>query len=55
MVCGVLRLSFNFQSLLDYGERDALTELLNRKTFDGAFLKATAEPKRIEDTLTDGR
>lgn len=45
LVSGVLRLYFNFQSLLDYGERDALTELLNRKTFDGAFLKATIEQK----------
>ena len=41
LVSGVLRLYLNFQNLLDYGERDALTELLNRKTFDGAFLKAT--------------
>ena len=40
---GVLRLYANFHCLLDYGERDALTELLNRKTFDGAFLKATLE------------
>ncbi len=32
----------NVQGLLDYGEKDALTELLNRKTFDGAFFKATA-------------
>lgn len=43
LVIGVLRLYLNFQALLDYGERDALTELLNRKTFDGAFLKATIE------------
>ena len=43
LVTGVLRLYLNFQSLLDYGERDALTELLNRKTFDDAFLKATSE------------
>ena len=41
LVSGVLRLYVNFQGLLDYGERDALTELLNRKTFDGAFMKAT--------------
>ena len=41
LVSAVLRLYQNFQGLLDYGERDALTELLNRKTFDGAFLKAT--------------
>ena len=43
LVSGVLRLYLNFQGLLDYGERDALTDLLNRKTFDGAFMKATIE------------
>ncbi len=46
---GVLRLYANFHSLLDYGERDALTELLNRKTFDGAFLKATLEQRQRVD------
>ena len=40
VVQGVLQLYTNFESLLDYGERDALTELLNRKTFVGAFFKA---------------
>lgn len=43
LVNGVLRLYGNFSDLLDYGERDSLTGLLNRKTFDGAFLKATLE------------
>jgi diguanylate cyclase (GGDEF)-like protein len=37
----VLRLFRNIGNLLDYGERDSLTELLNRKTFDSAFLRAT--------------
>jgi len=37
----VLRLYRNIGNLLDYGERDSLTELLNRKTFDSAFLRAT--------------
>jgi len=45
LVCGVLRLYLNCGNLLDYGERDSLTELLNRKTFDGAFLKATIEQR----------
>ena len=40
LVDSVLHLYENLQGLLDYGERDALTELLNRKTFDGAFLRA---------------
>ncbi|MBX9818310.1 MAG: GGDEF domain-containing protein [Burkholderiaceae bacterium] len=40
---GILLTYSNLLGLLDYGEKDALTELLNRKTFDGAFFKATAE------------
>jgi diguanylate cyclase (GGDEF)-like protein len=40
---GILLTYNNLLGLLDYGEKDALTELLNRKTFDGAFFKATAE------------
>ena len=32
----------NVVALLDYGEKDTLTELLNRKTFDVAFIKAAA-------------
>lgn len=43
LVIGILRLYRNFQALLDYGERDSLTELLNRKTFDSAFMKAAIE------------
>ena len=38
-VGSILRIYRNFQGLLDYSERDALTGLLNRKTFDDAFLK----------------
>jgi diguanylate cyclase (GGDEF)-like protein len=40
---GLMRVYSNLESLLDYGEKDALTGLLNRKTFDGAFLKAAVE------------
>lgn len=40
MVCGVLHVYCNFQNALDYGERDALTGLLNRKTFDERFYKS---------------
>ncbi len=36
-VGSILRVFGNFQSLLDYSERDTLTGLLNRKTFDDAF------------------
>ena len=42
----------NYQSLLDYSERDALTGLFNRKTFDERFARATAhdnsEPMALE-------
>ncbi len=40
LIDSVLHLFENLQGLLDYGERDTLTELLNRKTFDTAFLRA---------------
>ena len=37
----VLRVHGNYMSLLDYSERDTLTGLLNRKSFDTTFLQAT--------------
>ena len=58
LVNSVLRVFLNVGNLLDYGERDALTELLNRKTFDGAFLKATLEHTQsnaADGTTTDRR
>ncbi|MDC8770578.1 GGDEF domain-containing protein [Roseateles albus] len=57
MVSSVLRIYHNFQGLLDYSERDTLTGLLNRKTFEDSFLKAVSElPARaiLADT-DDGR
>jgi len=39
VIMGVFLVYQNYQSLLDYSERDALTGLLNRKTFDEQFLK----------------
>lgn len=36
---GILSVYRNFQNLLDYSERDSLTGLLNRKTFDEKFSK----------------
>jgi diguanylate cyclase (GGDEF)-like protein len=55
LVSAVLRLYQNFQGLLDYGERDALTELLNRKTFDGAFLKATTSHFETPEAISNDR
>ena len=37
VLMGVFRVYQNYQSLLDYSERDALTGLLNRKTFEEQF------------------
>lgn len=45
-VNSILRIYRNFHELLDYSERDTLTGLLNRKTFDEAFLK-TAHPMMV--------
>ena len=48
MVGNILRIYRNFQGLLDYSERDTLTGLLNRKTFDDAFYKlALASEVRV--------
>ncbi|WP_157270038.1 GGDEF domain-containing protein [Azohydromonas aeria] len=35
----IARLYGNFLALLDYGQRDALTGLFNRKTFDDSFMR----------------
>jgi diguanylate cyclase (GGDEF)-like protein len=45
LVSSVLRVYRNFQGLLDYSERDTLTGLLNRKTFDDCFARVGALPK----------
>ena len=44
LVLGILRILRNHLALLDYGERDTLTGLNNRKTFDGSFEKLRARP-----------
>jgi diguanylate cyclase (GGDEF)-like protein len=55
LVQGVLRIVHNFQSLLDYSERDTLTGLLNRKSFDETFLKATVFEATQEFCSADDR
>ena len=56
LVTSVLKIYRNVQGLLDYGEKDSLTELLNRKTFDGAFIAATLhETKNLELAQPDRR
>lgn len=39
VILGIFQVYQNYQSLLDYSERDALTGLLNRKTFDEQFAR----------------
>jgi diguanylate cyclase (GGDEF)-like protein len=52
----ILLLYENLQSLLDFGEKDALTELLNRKTFDSAFWRAAqAQPPLIPSDQPERR
>ena len=45
LVSNILRIYRNFQGLLDYSERDTLTGLLNRKTFDESFLRICTMPE----------
>jgi len=52
---GIVRIYSNYESLLDYGEKDALTELMNRKSFDGAFFKAAIEMATPEELGHDDR
>jgi diguanylate cyclase (GGDEF)-like protein len=44
MVYGILRIVENHLTMLDYGERDTLTGLLNRKTFEAQFEKLRRRP-----------
>jgi diguanylate cyclase (GGDEF)-like protein len=44
-VRAIVKLYGNFLALLDYGQRDALTGLLNRKTFDDAFMSTLLGPE----------
>ncbi|MEH3086475.1 MAG: GGDEF domain-containing protein [Xylophilus ampelinus] len=43
VVLGIFEVYCNYQSLLDYSERDALTGLFNRKTFDDQFPRYQTE------------
>lgn len=45
LVEGILRILRNQTALLDYGERDTLTGLLNRKTFESRFEKICGAPE----------
>lgn len=43
LIRGIVTVYANYQSLIDYSERDSLTGLLNRKTFDARFAQMTAQ------------
>ena len=50
MVFGVLRIIENHLALVDYGERDTLTGLLNRKTFESHFEKMRRRNGAVDHT-----
>jgi diguanylate cyclase (GGDEF)-like protein len=52
LVHGMLRILKNQLSLLDYGERDTLTGLLNRKTFETRFAKLSQFRRAAKDGTT---
>jgi diguanylate cyclase (GGDEF)-like protein len=54
LVEGVLHIYGNQLELLDYSERDALTGLANRKTFDESFLRLTGPGREPDDVLQPG-
>ncbi len=47
LIDGLLRIYRNYLAVLDYSERDELTGLLNRKTFDRAFERLLARDARV--------
>ena len=55
LVTSFLRVYGNFLGLLDYSERDTLTGLLNRKTFDMSFMNAARESMAASTPDLDGR
>ena len=52
-VDSILRLYRKFEGLLAYSERDTLTGLLNRKTFDDAFLALALPPAAAGGSTPD--
>lgn len=55
IVDSVLHIYRNFETLLDYSERDMLTGLLNRKTFDETFFKVATRPSPAPSTYPGDR
>lgn len=58
VINGMMIVYRNFQNLLDYSERDSLTGLLNRKTFEDSFaklLRSGSSTGSYAATAPDGR
>jgi diguanylate cyclase (GGDEF)-like protein len=55
MISTVLRIFGNFHDLLDHSERDPLTGLLNRQTFDATFLTRTHRTSAESSASEAGR
>ncbi len=51
LVHGILRILGNYVAALDYGERDTLTGLLNRKTFESQFERFRRFTRRETDRV----
>jgi len=51
VITGIFNVYQNYQSLLDYSERDALTGLLNRKTFDEHLLRFASSAQAQDQHL----
>ena len=51
VIGGIVSVYRNFQNLLDYSERDSLTGLLNRKTFDDQLAKMLQASTAEQDAL----
>ena len=59
VISGIVSVYRNFQNLLDYSERDSLTGLLNRKTFDDQLSKmlhvSPVEPAALREAQHERR
>lgn len=55
VIGGIVSVYRNFQNLLDYSERDSLTGLLNRKTFDDQLAKMLHATAEQESTVQPGQ
>lgn len=55
VIAGILSVYRNYQSLLDYSERDSLTGLLNRKTFDENFTRMLSAARQADERAPSDR